>query len=40
MKTKKFSPKEIKLRNWLVKGERKQSKPDFLTLLKRAAKVA
>jgi hypothetical protein len=37
---KKFSPKHLKLRSWLLKGGRKQSKPDFFTLLKRAAKAA
>jgi hypothetical protein len=40
MKTKKFSQKDIKLREWLIKGGRKQSKPNFFTLLKRAAKAA
>jgi len=36
MKTKKFSLKDKKLRDWLKKGGREGSKKDFLTLLKKA----
>ena len=33
---KRFSPKDKKLRDFLVKGGREGSKKDFFTLLKRA----
>lgn len=38
MKNKKFSSKEKKLREFLIKGGREGSKQDFLTLLKRAVR--
>lgn len=38
MKKKKFSSKDKKLREFLVKGGREGSKKDFLTLLKRAVR--
>lgn len=40
MKKKKFSKSEQNLRNWLLKGGRKDSKKDFVTLLKRAIQPA
>ncbi len=36
MKKKRFSPKDKKLRDFLVKGGREGAKKDFFTLLKRA----
>jgi hypothetical protein len=39
MKRKRLLKKDKNLLNWLKQGGRKDSKKDFLTLLKRAASV-